>query len=77
MWTVFDPLPQPERLPAGSNTPFSADVIPLNDTVRFANTEGVIAQTAGTPNRPPGVWQICFLAEGQVVTGAVTFAVTA
>ena len=56
--------------------PCSADVVPINNTLRFANANGVIGQTAGTINRPPGTWQICFLAEGQVVTGAVSYTVT-
>ena len=67
------------RLVSGRGTgqrPCSTDVMPLNDTLRFANAEGVIGRTGGTPNRPPGQWQICFLAEGRVVTGAVTYTVS-
>ena len=67
------------RLVSGHGTaqrPCSTDVVPINDAVRFANAQGVIAQTAGTLNRQPGVWQLCFLAPGQVVTAAVTFTVT-
>jgi len=67
------------RLVSGHGTPqqpCSTDVVPVNDTERFANAQGVIAQTAGTLNRQPGVWQLCFLAPGQVVTGAVTWTVT-
>ena len=58
-----------------SGRPCTADVVPINDTVRFANAQGVIAQTAGTLTRPSGTWQVCFLAEGQVVTGAATYTV--
>jgi len=67
------------KLVSGRGTgqrPCSTDVMPINDTPRFANTEGVIARTGGTPNRPPGQWQICFLAENQVVTGAATYTVS-
>ncbi len=66
------------RLVSGHGTaqqPCSTDVVPVNDTVRLANAQGLIAQTAGTVNRQPGVWQLCFLAPGQVVTGAVTYTV--
>ena len=61
---------------SSSGRPCSTDVVAINDTVRFANAQGVIGQTAGTLNRPPGQWQICFLAEGQVVTGQTTYTVT-
>jgi plastocyanin len=67
------------KLVSGRGTgqrPCSTDVMPINNTARFANTEGVIARTGGTLNRPPGQWQICFLAEGQVVTGAATYTVS-
>jgi len=67
------------RLVSGRGTaqqPCSTDVLPINTTARFANAQGVIGQTAGTLNRPPGQWQICFLAEGQAVTGAATYTVT-
>ena len=67
------------RLVSGRGTnqqPCSLDVVPISDTLRFANAEGVIGQTAGNLNRPPGQWQICFLATGQVVTGAASFTVT-
>ena len=66
------------KLVSGRGTgqrPCSTDVMAVNDTPRFANAQGVIARSGGTPNRPPGQWQICFLAEGQVVTGAVTYTV--
>lgn len=56
--------------------PCSADVVPVGAAVKFANAQGVIGQTAGNLNRPPGTWQLCFLAEGQVVTGAATYTVT-
>lgn len=68
------------RLVSGHGTgqrPCSTDVVALNDTLRFANAEGVIGRTSGTLNRPAGEWQICFLAEGQVVTGAATYTVSA
>ncbi len=67
------------RLVSGQGTaqqPCSTNVVPINPTQRFANAQGVIAQTAGTLNRPAGQWQICFLAEGQVVTGAATYTVS-
>lgn len=67
------------RLVSGRGTvqrPCSSDVMPINDTPRFANAQGVISQTAGMLTRPAGEWQICFLAEGQVVTGATTYTVT-
>ena len=66
------------RLVSGRGTaqqPCSTDIVPISNTVRFANAQGVIGQTAGTLNRPTGQWQICFLAEGQVVTGAATYTV--
>jgi len=63
------------RKEATSNAPCSADVVPIIDTVKFANSQGVIPQTAGVLNRPPGQWQICFLAGGHTVTGAATYTV--
>ena len=59
-----------------SGRPCSADVVPVNDAPKFANAQGVIGQTAGFLYRPTGEWQICFLDEGRVVTGAATFTVT-
>ena len=59
----------------GTGRPCATDIVPVNDTVRFANAQGVIGQTAGILNRPPGQWQVCFLAEGQVVTGAASYTV--
>ena len=67
------------RLVSGRGTdqrPCSTDVEPIVDTPRFATAQGVLAQTAGPLNRPPGQWQICFLAAGQTVTGAASFTVT-
>ncbi len=64
------------RTAAGTPGPCSADVVPINATVRLANAQGVIPQTAGTLSRPAGQWQICFLAAGQTVTGAATYTVT-
>lgn len=67
------------RLVSGRGTaqrPCSTDVQPLSDAVKFANATGVIGQTAGTLTRPPGLWQICFLAAGQVVTGAASYTLT-
>ena len=67
------------RLVSGHGTsqqPCSSDVVPITDAVKLANAQGVIGQTAGTLNRQPGLWQICFLAAGQVVTGAATYNVT-
>ena len=55
--------------------PCSADVVPLNDAPKFANAQGVIGQTTGPLNRPPGQWDVCFLAAGLVVTGAVPYTV--
>ncbi len=55
--------------------PCVVDVVPVNNTLKFADAQGVIGQTAGTLNRPPGQWQICFLDEGRVVTGVATYTV--
>jgi len=60
----------------GTGRPCTAEVMPLSSTVKFANAQAVISQTAGTLDRPPGQWEICFLNEGRVVTGAVTYTVT-
>ena len=64
------------RTAAGSNSPCSTDVAPINAAVKFANAQGVIGQTAGVLDRPPGAWQVCYLARGQTVTGAATYTVT-
>ena len=65
------------RTAPGSSAPCTADVVPINTAPRFATDQGLLAQTAGTLNRPPGQWQICFLADGnQTVTGAATYTVT-
>ena len=56
--------------------PCSTDVVPINDAAKFANTQGLIGQTAGILVRPTGEWQICFLATGQVVSGAATYTVS-
>jgi len=61
--------------PVSGSRPCSVDVKPIKDTPRYANAEGVIAQTAGTLDRPAGEWQVCFLAQNQTVTGAVTYTV--
>lgn len=39
----------------------SLDAHPINPIVRYANNSGVLSPTAGTVNRPPGEWQVCFL----------------
>ena len=61
--------------PNGSR-PCGIDIMAINETVRYANAEGVISQTAGPLNRPAGEWQICFLAQNQTVTGAATYTVS-
>ena len=60
----------------GTGRPCTVEVMPISATARFSNAQGVISQTAGTLDRPPGQWEICFLAEGRVVTGAATYTVT-
>ena len=66
------------RSAPGTTAPCTADVVPITAAVKFATNQGVLAQTAGTLNRPAGQWQICFLAEGnETVTGAATYTVTA
>lgn len=59
----------------GVAQPCGAYIRPINTTARFADSQGFIAQTAGNIDRPVGVWEICFLAEGQAVTGSATFTV--
>ena len=55
----------------------SVDALPVNPAVRHATNEGFVAITAGTVNRPPGDWQVCFLAIDRVAaTGPARLTLT-
>jgi hypothetical protein len=76
----------PYQLVSGRNgvnpsQPCALDLVPVNPTVVFAGTNGLIGGVTGTLNRLPGAYQVCFaqvdpVSGNRAVTGVVNFTVT-
>ena len=61
--------------------PCRADLVPVNNVVRYSNSSGSVGTTVGTVDRLPGTYQVCFaqidpVTDKRAVSGAITFTVT-
>jgi len=65
------------RADPSSRAACSIDAVPISPTVRYANANGFVGLTSGSVNRPPGDWQICFLAaDRSTATGPARVSLT-